>query len=111
MTPGVAGLLYFAAVIVIPAAVISLLTLLCAKRGAPRLFLYSVLLLTCISALAIPAAMGWMNPYSGDPVSWHDIPGALLSWAPIFLLPSAFVWPCVKGSASRGWIPIRAMLG
>src|SRR3982751_3586132 len=112
MTPGLLGAVAQLAVpIGVPTALVSLLAVWCAGRHAPRLFVYSVLVLTCVAGPAFVAALRWYNPYSGDPLSWHDIPGAAISWAPAILLPSAFVWGCVTGLTSRGWIPARAALG
>ena len=112
MTPGLpVQIAYVAAVIAIPAAVISLLAIACVNRRATRLFVYSVLLVTCVAAMAVAIAVRWLYPDSDRPSIWHDVLGAFLSWAPLFLLPSAFVWACVKGSISRGWIPILATLG
>jgi hypothetical protein len=106
-----AQLTYFAAVIVVPAAAISLLAFACARHHSTRRFAYSVLLLACAAAIVVPVAIRWWNPYSGDPVTWRDAPGAFVSWAPIFMLPGALVWRSVKGTASRRWIPALAVLG
>ena len=112
MTPGLLEqLAYVAAVIAIPAAVISLLAIACVNRRATRLFIYLVLLVTCVAAIAVAVAMRRLYPDSDRPSIWHDITGAFLSWAPLFLLPGAFVWACVKGSIGRGWIPLLATLG
>ena len=112
MTPGLlAQIAYVAGVIVIPAAIISLLAIACVNRRATRLFIYSVLLVTCVAAIAVAVVVRWLYPDSDRPSIWHDVLGAFLSWAPLFLLPGAFVWACVKGSISRGWIPILATLG
>jgi hypothetical protein len=105
------GMAQLAVTMGVPAALVSLLAVWCASRHAPRLFGYSVLLLTSVAGPAFVAILRWLNPYSGNPLSWHDIPGAVISWAPAILLPSAFVWGCVIGSSSRGWIPARATLG
>ena len=106
-----AELAYVAAVIVVPATAISLLAFTCAKGRKPHRFAYSVLLLACAAAVVVPVAMRWLNPYSGDPLTWRNAPGAFLSWAPIFVLPGVLVWRSVKGTASRRWIPVLAILG
>jgi hypothetical protein len=104
-------LAYVAAVIVVPAAAVSLLAFYWAKRRAPRQFTYSVLLLTCVAGPSIVAAMRWLNPYSGNPLTWSDVPKAILAWSPVFLLSGALVWSCVKGSGAKRWIPLRATAG
>ena len=111
MTPGLLPqLVYVAAVIGIPAVLISLLAMVSVNRRAPRFFIYSVLVTTCVAAIAVAVAMRGLS-YSGRPSVWHNLLGAFLSWAPLFLLPSAFVWICVTGSLSKRWIPILATLG
>ena len=112
MTSGLlVDLAYFAAVIIIPAAALSLLAFFCAKERKTRLFACSLLLLSCTASVVVLVAMRWWNPYSGDPLTWRDAPGAFLSWAPVFVLPGAFLWRSVKGTASRRWIPALAILG
>ena len=103
-------LAYLVAIVAVPAAAVSAIAFACAKQRSARLFVYSVLLLSCVAAIAIPVFLRWWNPYLG-PLSWHDFLGAFISWAPVFLLSSALVWSCVKGSSSRGWIPVRATIG
>jgi hypothetical protein len=88
MTSGLPSeLAYIAAVIVVPAAAISLLALACAKGHKTRRFAYSVLLLACTAAVAVPVAMRWWSPYSGDPLTWRDAPGAFL----ILAMPVGFL--------------------
>ena len=112
MTPGLlAELAYVAAVILIPAAAVSLIAVACAKRGAPRLFLYSMIPVCCVSAVAVAVAIRWLQPYRAPTSLLHDIAGAFVSWAPTFLIPSAFVWIFVKRSTPSYWIPVLAILG
>jgi hypothetical protein len=112
MTPGLLeSIAQLAVTIAVPATIVSILAVWCANRRAPRGFIYAVLLLASVAGPAIVATLRWLNPYSGDPLSWTDLPGAIISWAPAILLPSAFVWGCVKGSTSRGWVPALTTLG
>jgi hypothetical protein len=77
----------------------------CVNRRATRMFVYSVLLVTCVAAIAVAIAVRWLYP---DRIAllWHDVLGAFRRWLTL-LLPGAFLWACVKGSISRGWIPTR----
>ena len=112
MTPRLlAELAYVAAVILIPAAVVSLIAVACAKRSAPRLFLYLVISICCVSAVAVAVAIRWLQPYRAPTSLLHDIVGAFVSWALTFLTPSAFVWIFVKRSTLSYWIPVLAILG
>jgi hypothetical protein len=104
-------LAYIAAAIAVPSAAISVLAFACASRRATRRFAYSVLLLAGVAAISVPFAIQWWNPYSEGLSTWRDVLGSFLSWAPIFLLPAAFVWECVNGSVSSRWIPALATLG
>jgi hypothetical protein len=112
MTPRLfAELAYLAAVIIVPAAVVSLLASTCAKRSAPLLFLNLVILVSCVAAITVAVAMRWLQPYRAPASLFHDIVGAFVSWAPLFLVPSGLVWVFAKRSPSSRWIPILAVLG
>lgn len=100
-----------AVTIAVPAAIVSALAFWCARRHAPRSFLYAVLLVACVMGPIVVTAMQWLNPYAGGISSWHDALGAMAAWAPVIVLPGAFVWACVKGTISRGWIPALSVLG
>jgi hypothetical protein len=112
MTPRLfAELAYLAAVIIVPAAVVSILASTCAKRSAPRLFLYLVILVSCVVAITVEVAMRWLQPYRTHASLFHDTLGAFVSWAPLFLVPSGLVWVFAKRSPTSRWIPILAVLG
>ena len=98
------------ACLVIPAATVSLLAYLSTNRRAPQLFVYSVLALTCFAAMVVVIAVR-LQPYHVDRPLWRDILGAVVSWAPVFLVPSGLLMACVTGSISRRWIPVIATLG
>ena len=112
MPPGLLeSIAQLAVTIAIPAAIISLLAFWCASRRAPRLFICAVLLLACVMGPAVIAVLDWLSPHSRGIPSWHDALGATAAWAPAIVLPGAFVWGCVRGTISRGWIPALSTLG
>jgi hypothetical protein len=111
MTAGIlSDLLYLACVVGLPAAFISALAYAFARRRAVCWFAYSMLLLSCLCAFAIPTFLSWSNPYLGS-LTWNDVFGTWVSWMPVFVLSGAFVWSCVKGTTPASRIPLRVVLG
>lgn len=104
-------LTYIAAVIVVPAAVVSLIAAACLRRNAPRLFFCLIILASFVAATAVAVIIRWLQPYRAPSTALHDISSAFVAWGPMFLLPGGLVWFSMRRSTSKHMIPIVAIVG
>src|SRR5688572_15456425 len=99
------------ATLVVPAAIVTLLALVCVHRGVPHLFLLLVLLATCLAAVVFALAMPSLQSHRPGTSLWLEFLRALLALAPVFLVPAALVRIYIARPRSRIGIPILAILG